>query len=409
MSLFSKKKLTELKAKDTAQKKHTILIVDDEESNRKVMASVLRDFYHVLETEDGVAALELVKGMDNPEKIAMVISDQRMPNMTGVELFEQLSSIIPKTVRIIVTGFIDVESIIDSVNKAHIYKFILKPFERVDFLWTAKRAVETFEQQKEKDDHLASLEKRSQAHATEMEKKNQELDQAYKKLEEVSLTDQLTGMKNRHFLMQFLNADVDQTNRTFRDWSKDPSQTQPENVSLVFYVIDIDDFKTVNEQYGHSGGDKLLENVKPLLEDVFRSSDFLIRFSGEQFLVVARNANYSDGASISERLKVVFSNNQFDLGEGNSVKKTVSIGYATYPFIANQPDAVGWEQVINIADVALRAAKNSGRNSWIGLASGSDDGSDAIAALINSTPGQLVDDGIIKATSSIDGEINWNK
>lgn len=409
MSLFSKKKLTELKAKDTAQKKHTILIVDDEESNRKVMASVLRDFYHVLETEDGVAALELVKGMDNPEKIAMVISDQRMPNMTGVELFEQLSSIIPKTVRIIVTGFIDVESIIDSVNKAHIYKFILKPFERVDFLWTAKRAVETFEQQKEKDDHLASLEKRSQAHAAEMEKKNQELDQAYKKLEEVNLTDQLTGMKNRHFLMQFLNADVDQANRTFRDWLKDPSQSQPENASLVFYVIDIDDFKAVNEQYGQSGGDKLLQNVKPLLEDVFRSSDFLIRFSGEQFLVVARNANYSDGASISERLKVVFSNNQFDLGEGNSVKKTVSIGYATYPFIAKQPDAVGWEQVINIADVALRAAKNSGRNSWIGLASISDDGADAITAQINSTPGQLVDDGIIKATSSVDGEINWNK
>ncbi|NQZ07982.1 MAG: two-component system response regulator, partial [Algicola sp.] len=67
MSLFSKKKLSELQAKESSTKKHTILIVDDEESNRKVMASVLRDFYHVLETEDGITALELVKSMENPE------------------------------------------------------------------------------------------------------------------------------------------------------------------------------------------------------------------------------------------------------------------------------------------------------------------------------------------------------
>lgn len=407
MSLFSKKKLTELKAKDTAQKKHTILIVDDEESNRKVMASVLRDFYHVLETEDGVAALELVKGMDNPEKIAMVISDQRMPNMTGVELFEQLSAIIPKTVRIIVTGFIDVESIIDSVNKAHIYKFILKPFERVDFLWTAKRAVETFEQQKEKDDHLAQLENRAKDHTAELEKKNQELDAAYKKLEEVSLTDQLTGMNNRHFVMQYLGADVDQTQRAFRDWLQGPGEPKPENASLVFYLVDIDNFKEVNDKYGHLAGDKLLQSVKPLLEDVFRSSDFLVRWGGEQFLVVARNANYSDGASISERLRVVFSNHGFNVDENNVVKRTCSIGYASFPFVANQPQMFTWEQVINFADVALKAAKNSGRNAWVGVAAAEEGDFEQIGSTFNENAEQLCQSGIITTTSNINGTINW--
>ncbi len=407
MSLFSKKKLTELKAKDTAQKKHTILIVDDEESNRKVMASVLRDFYHVLETEDGVAALELVKGMDDPEKIAMVISDQRMPNMTGVELFEQLSAIIPKTVRIIVTGFIDVESIIDSVNKAHIYKFILKPFERVDFLETAKKAVETFEQQKEKDDHLCELEKRSEQHTQVLEQKDQELDKAYKRLEEVCLTDQLTGMKNRHFVMQLLSADIDQTLRVYRDWLKKPEGDAPVNASLVFYLIDIDKFKTVNDEHGHAKGDKLLQQVKPLLEDVFRSSDFLVRWSGEQFLVIARNANFSDGASISERLRVVFSNQVFNLGEGIEVRKTCSIGYASFPFITQAPEKVSWEQVVNIADIALQATKLSGANSWLGISAGNNVNEEQLLQRLKANPEPLVGADEVQVVSNINGTIVW--
>lgn len=409
MSLFSKKKLSELKAKDTAQKKHTILIVDDEESNRKVMASVLRDFYHVLETEDGVAALELVKGMDNPEKIAMVISDQRMPNMTGVELFEQLSTIIPKTVRIIVTGFIDVESIIDSVNKAHIYKFILKPFERVDFLWTAKRAVETFEQQCKTDDHLSALEKQVADHGSVLEEKDQALSQAQQKIEQLSLTDQLTAMKNRHFLMQYLGADVDQTVRQYRDWLKGPGEPQPQNASLVFYLVDVDNFKDVNDTYGQSAGDRFLQDVRPLLEDVFRSSDYLVRWSGECFLIVARSANFSDGASICERLRVVFSNHVFQLDDVNQVKKSCSIGYASFPFVVNQPEQFSWEQVVNIADCALAGAKASGKNAWIGLSPGDNEDVSQINDSIATNAKQLVDGGVLKTHSNISDTINWDK
>ncbi|MCJ8268014.1 MAG: diguanylate cyclase [Psychrosphaera sp.] len=409
MSLFSKKKLSELQAKESSTKKHTILIVDDEESNRKVMASVLRDFYHVLETEDGITALELVKSMENPEQISMVISDQRMPNMTGVELFEQLSSIIPKTVRIIVTGFIDVESIIDSVNKAHIYKFILKPFERVEFLWTAKRAVETFELQKKLDDHLKSLEQRVEERTRELAGKNEELQQAYVKLEQVSLTDQLTELKNRRFLNKYLDADIAQCLRTRQDWNEKHPGELLANANMLFFIIDLDHFKAVNDSYGHAAGDDVLRAIKSLLETVFRSSDYLIRWGGEEFLVVARSANIADAPQMSERLREIVANHEFTIGNDLTLKMTCSIGYASYPFMNQAPDAVTWEQIINIADNALYAAKKSGRNAWIGITSAdtTTDSDIAIKALGNTK--EMLEDQSIFAHSSLSGLINWDK
>lgn len=419
MSLFSKKKLNELQAKESSSKKHTVLIVDDEESNRKVMASVLRDFYNVLETEDGVAALELVKSMDEPEKISMVISDQRMPNMTGVELFEQLATIIPKTVRIIVTGFIDVESIIDSVNKAHIYKFILKPFERVDFLWTAKRAVETFELQKKLDDHMKSLEQRVYERTKELAAKNEELQQAYHKLEEVSLTDQLTSLKNRRFLNKYLDADISMVIRQFQDFANSSSTASegatennapaiPNHASLLFFIVDIDHFKLVNDKYGHAAGDALLMAIKPLLEQVFRTSDYLVRWGGEEFLIVARNANASDGEVMAERLRALIAENEFALPDDITIHKTCSIGFSCFPLLASMPEAVDWEQVVNIADKALYAAKNSGRNAWVGITAKNDIKDEHLGEQIIEDIQLPIAKDKLSIQSNLLEHINWN-
>ncbi|MFT4928908.1 MAG: diguanylate cyclase (GGDEF)-like protein [Phenylobacterium sp.] len=354
MSLFSKQKLNELQAKESSTKQHIVLIVDDEESNRKVMAAVLKDHYQVLETEDAIAALELIENMEHPEQISMVISDQRMPNMTGVELFERLTEIIPKTIRIIVTGFIDVESIIDSVNKAHIYKFILKPFERVDFLWTAKRAVESFELQKKLDDHLLSLEHQVVENTTELAQKNDELQQAYGTLEDISLTDQLTQLKSRHFLSKYLKGDTSQL-------------LHPPGSVMIFFLIDLDRFKLVNEVYGQAAGDGILKAIKPLFEQVFSSTDYMVRWGGEEFLVVVRSPDGKDGPVLAEKLRTLMASHAFEVAPGKTLNKTCSIGYAHYPFIKNAPDCANWEQVVCIADRALSVAKNNGRNAWVGI------------------------------------------
>lgn len=140
---------------ETSEKTHTILIVDDEIHNLTALKKILEIHYKVLTAMDGQAALDLVKSMETPEDIHLIISDQRMNRMTGVEFLEQTVPIIPRTIRIILTGYTDINATIDSINKGQIYKFLTKPIDPGDFEITVKRALEVFELE-EKNRNLIS-------------------------------------------------------------------------------------------------------------------------------------------------------------------------------------------------------------------------------------------------------------
>jgi response regulator RpfG family c-di-GMP phosphodiesterase len=148
MALFTQQMMDRLDA-DGAQNpiRHTVMVVDDKDANLSVMAAILRPFYHLLEARDGEEALSLVEELDKERPLACVVSDHRMPRRNGVELLERIQQLRPRTTRIIVTGYIDVDTIIDSINKAGIYKFVVKPFDPHDFLLTVRRAVELHELQ----------------------------------------------------------------------------------------------------------------------------------------------------------------------------------------------------------------------------------------------------------------------
>jgi response regulator RpfG family c-di-GMP phosphodiesterase len=256
VQLFNTKKLQELRAKENTLKKHTILIVDDEISNRKVITSILKSNFTLLEAESAAQALAIVENHPNPASISMVISDQRMPKMNGVELLTKFASIIPKSVRIIVSGFTDVEAFIESINKANIYKFILKPFERTDFLWTVERAIENLELQQKLDQHLESLEQTVTDRTQELASNNLELEKTYSKLEDIGLTDPLTQLKNRRFLVTHLDSDIAQSLRAYQDWNKQnrseelANTTMPNSADLLFFLLDLDHFKLVNLKTG---------------------------------------------------------------------------------------------------------------------------------------------------------------
>jgi response regulator RpfG family c-di-GMP phosphodiesterase len=145
MGVFDKNKLSQAKTAKTASKKFNILLVDDEEANLKALSRILDKDYQVLTANDGTEALEMVQNYENPENIHLIISDQRMPKMTGLDFFKQVYPIIPKTIRIILTGFTDIDAIIGSINEGKIYKYLTKPIEPVDFKITVKRALEAFE------------------------------------------------------------------------------------------------------------------------------------------------------------------------------------------------------------------------------------------------------------------------
>ena len=139
------KNLHKLKEKKPLEpNKRTILVVDDEVETVRALSEMLQQDYHILTAFDGKEALDLVKNHSEPTSIHMIISDQRMPKMNGVSFLKKTLSIIPKSIRIILTGHTDIEDIIDSINEGQIYKFLIKPIEPQDFLLTVKRGMELF-------------------------------------------------------------------------------------------------------------------------------------------------------------------------------------------------------------------------------------------------------------------------
>ena len=117
----------------------TILVVDDEIANLQKLKRTFINRYSVLAANSGAEALELVRGND---AIAVMIVDQRMPDMTGVEFLQQTLNILPHAVRIILTGFTDVDVLMEAINHCKVYRFIVKPWDPHDMLITVERGLE---------------------------------------------------------------------------------------------------------------------------------------------------------------------------------------------------------------------------------------------------------------------------
>lgn len=106
--------------------KRTILLVDDEENILRSLERLLRqDGYDILKAGSGNIGLELLK----QHEVGVIISDQRMPGMTGVEFLSQVKELYPRTVRIVLSGYTELKAVTDAINKGAIYKFLTKPWE----------------------------------------------------------------------------------------------------------------------------------------------------------------------------------------------------------------------------------------------------------------------------------------
>jgi len=345
------------------------MIIDDEPINLTIFSELLSEHYNVLEAKNGKEALDQIEAMLHPEDIALIISDQRMPVMTGIELFKRLSKLIPETVRIIVTGYMDYDAVVASINEAQIYKFITKPIEREDFLLTIQRAIEHYETKHKLNEYVQNLESKVEDRTKALKKKNIELKVAYRALKRLSVTDQLTGFFNRHYMDEYIGRDIDFSLRAYTNWLDKESDVEPGTSDLTFFLIDIDHFKLVNDTYGHTAGDKVLTQVCKVIRNIFRDSDLMVRWGGEEFLAISRFNNRKQSKFIAERLKQKIADTDFVIGDNKVIHKSCSIGFAHYPFTPKQPSALNWKEIVDIADKALYAAKYSGRNAWVSLES----------------------------------------
>jgi diguanylate cyclase (GGDEF)-like protein len=225
-----------------------------------------------------------------------------------------------------------------------------------------------------------------------------ELRTALRALEDSSLTDPLTGLRNRRFLLQHLEEDAALNERRARE----PSSANAEASDTVMFMVDLDHFKHVNDTYGHLAGDAVLIQIKERLLRVFRESDYLVRWGGEEFLIVARATLRSQSARLAERVRATIANEDFVLPDGTRLAKTCSIGYASHPFLAHDPLALSWQEVVGMIDMALYAAKRAGRNAWVGFGSTEATEASQVLEKMKASPRDAVMSGVVVLETNLD-------
>ncbi len=256
-------------------------------------------------------------------------------------------------------------------------------------------------------EYSRKLEREVHARTRELAEKNTVLEQVNRKLEEASVTDSLTGLRNRRFLLRNIAGDVAVVERYY---AQRPAAVGTAPVAgseltpdLLFLIFDLDGFKEVNDTYGHAAGDLVLMQVRDLLRQACRESDTLVRWGGDEFLVVGRSTEPRMAEGLAERIRDAVAAHSFDLGDGRQAELSCSLGFAALPFVPRRPELLTWEQVVGIADRALYLAKGRGRNHWFGLL-----GTPRAAKLqpsellrrINEAPEQLAAEGIVEIQSS---------
>jgi DNA-binding NtrC family response regulator len=123
---------------------YKILIVDDEPANLRTLERLFRDQYQVMTAGSGTQALDILGQHD----VALLITDQRMPGMTGIELLKNTVSLRPRMVRMILTGYTDIEALVEAINCGEVYRYVTKPWNNDELRLTVKRALEHFETNK---------------------------------------------------------------------------------------------------------------------------------------------------------------------------------------------------------------------------------------------------------------------
>ena len=214
-------------------------------------------------------------------------------------------------------------------------------------------------------DRAWQLEREVQERTKALAHQNEELIRLNQQLESTSHTDPLTGLWNRRFLTTQIEKEVDLVRRAYADGpGKEPSDSQR---PLMFLMLDLDGLKAINDVYGHTAGDRVLTQIRDIVTPLCRKSDMLIRWGGDEFLLVGRNTDAETAERLAERLRRGVVEHTFGLGGGQTARLSCSLGFALYPFLPSAPTLLDWEQVVHMADRGQYRSKEAGRNGWTGV------------------------------------------
>lgn len=313
-----------------------VLIVEDDRINRLLLTRhVERLGRRVLVADNGLQALETL----GREPCDLILLDVMMPEMDGRQLLRELKSRndlkgIPV---IVISGLGEADTAAQCIEFGA-EDYLTKPFNPLMLQARINASLEKKRLRDKEDAYLRQL----IALQKDLDRRNRELQDLNRRLEQIALTDDLTGLPNRRSAMAELR----------RCWAASDRHKQP----MACLLVDVDFFKRINDTYGHDTGDTVLQAVADRLRGASRKNELVCRLGGEEFVVLCEFTDRIAAETCGERLRAAIETTTIAF-DGFRHAVSVSVG------VASRTDAIRHpEQLLKAADQAVYRAKQAGRN-----------------------------------------------
>ena len=296
-----------------AEAQPSILIVEDNEMDAKlIQRALVGEPYHINLVKTGEETLNKVKQL----KIDLILLDLMLPGKDGYEICKTLKAMEQtQNIQIIaITGLSDIDSKVKGIEMGA-DDYLIKPVNQQEL----KTCIKSLLKKKVYLDKLCTK---------------------YEMAVYTAITDKLTGLYNRGYFDHFLDREI---KRSVRD-----------QTPVALLILDIDNFKAINDEFGHQAGDRILEQLADIVKRNIRGIDLAARYGGEEFVVVMTGTDKPEAEQARERIRRSIREYKFDK---NDSRVSASIGIALHP-----QDADSMEDLIEKADRSLYWAKRHGKN-----------------------------------------------
>lgn len=303
-----------------------ILIVDDSPVEIKIICHFLGAQYDYEEAHSGPEALEMAASLPD-----LILLDIIMPDMDGFEVCRRLKA-DARTAAIpilFITAITNSQSIIDGFEAGG-QDYITKPFCARELKARIKAQLDLRQSQ------TALL-----AYAEELESKNSMLQSLLKQLEQQNRTDFLTGLATRRYATECIK--------------KMAAQCKEQNEQASILIADIDDFKLINDTYGHDCGDRVLRTIAEKMRSQMRGEDIAARWGGDEFLFLLHNMNQSQGEKRADSIRAAIEKTFFQEGD-DSFSVTLSLG------VSELNRTTDFDEALKKADEGMYDRKEAAKN-----------------------------------------------
>lgn len=304
-----------------------IMIVDDVPTNIKVLGALLKNKYEIIVANNGEKAIHLAQ-FQLPD---LILLDVMMPGLDGLSVCRILKG-HEKTCEIpiiFITARNEKEDIVKAFEAGG-QDYITKPFHAQE-LYARVRAQLELKQSRET----------LKEYAQQLIERNSQLQRALEQLEFMAQFDLLTNLPNRRYMLDKMKVEAEKAATCKR--------------TMTIIMADIDNFKSINDTYGHDCGDSVLQYIANILRSLPRSDDVVARWGGEEFLFMLPNTDSSGGVIVAEKIRSKIEHNSFEY-DGHFFTVTMTFGVAEYEV------KEGLDGTIKKADDALYQGKSMSKN-----------------------------------------------